>query len=123
MPRSRDEQREQRSPQAVTELDRTDLRMALVAANYYTRALALVHRPVPDAAFRLIDHLHHAMSVAGHPKRVEPQKWITTRELAEQRGCTQRQARRIAAKVGHRYGNRWLIPADAIEQKEAEHNA
>lgn len=102
----------------MTGLDRTDLATALVAANYYTRAFALIKRPVPDAALRLIDHLHQAMSSSGHPQQVSAEKWITTTQLAERRGCSTRQARRIAQQIGHRIGNRWLIPADAVEQQE-----
>ena len=102
----------------MTGLDRTDLRTALVAANYYTRAHALIKRPVPDAAIRLIDNLQQALSSSGHPEERPQPQLMTVKQLAEQRGCSTRHARRIATRIGHRFGRQWLIPVDAIEEQE-----
>jgi hypothetical protein len=102
----------------VTELDRTDLKTALAAAHYYVRAFALIKRPVPEAAIRLINRLECALAASGHPKRVNPEQWLTTTQFAKQRGCSTRHARRIAQTIGHRIGNHWFIQADAPEQKE-----
>lgn len=96
-------------------LDRTDLRMALIALNYYIRALQLVHRPVPPAAHRLADHLTTAMAVNGQESQRVTTDWITTDEAAKRIGCSQRHARRLAARIGTRTGRQWLIPADALE--------
>ena len=93
-------------------MDSTDLKLAVVAVRYYLRAHDLIHKPAPPAALRLLDHLTSAMSASG-PEDVVPQPhWITTAELAARLGCSQRHARRLAARIGTRVGNRWLIPEE-----------
>lgn len=100
----------------MTQLDRIDLQTARAAVNYYMRGHQLVHRPIPPAAVRLAAHLERAMSANG-PGVVVPQPhWITTTEVATRLGCTQRHARRIAQRIGHRVGRQWLIDPDALPE-------
>jgi hypothetical protein len=105
-------------------LDRADLKMALVAVSWYRRAFVLAKRPIPRAADRLADHLHQALTELaetasrGHVLEGAPQEWVSTREAAQQLGCTQRHARRIAARLGHRVGRDWVIPTDALPRGE-----
>jgi excisionase family DNA binding protein len=97
-------------------LDDTDIRMALVAASYYRRAHILCKRPVPAAADRLINHLTH-LAANGQDSVAAQPHWLTTRQAAELLGCSDRTARRIAARVGRRVGREWLIPVDAISEE------
>ena len=96
------------------QLDATDLRMARVAVEFYRRACVLSRRAIPPAADRLAGHLEQAMSEVGHASVVPPQEWLTTQQIAERLGCSQRHAQRIANKYGTRHGWTWLTPADAI---------
>ncbi len=98
-------------------LDRPDLRMALVAASWYRRAHILAKRPVPAAADRLAQHLEQALAANGQADRASPPQWLTTKQVAQQLGVSDRTARRIATRIGHRVGRAWLIPADALPEE------
>lgn len=101
-------------------LDKTDLRMALVAVSYYRHAYILAKRPVPAAADRLVGRLETALAASGQePVAVQPH-WLSTRQLADRLRCSDRTARRIAARHGHRLGRDWLIPADAVTGDEED---
>jgi hypothetical protein len=99
-------------------LDDTDVRMALVAANYYRRAHILSKRPIPAAADRLVDHLQQTLSANGQETAAAQTHWLSTRQAARLLGCSDRTARRIAARIGRRVGREWLIPADALPEEE-----
>ncbi len=99
-------------------LDRTDLHMARVAVAWYVRAHHLHRRPVPPAAYRLADRLDDTLAADGHQPVVPQPHWLTTAQAATRLGCSTRQARRIAEKVGRRIGRQWLIPDDALPQEE-----
>jgi len=101
-------------------LDKTDLRMAMVALSYYRRAHVLSKRPVPAAADRLADHLQQAMAASGHESVVAQVDWLSTREVVQRRICSERTARRLAERVGRKFGRGWFIPADALPQQEGE---
>jgi hypothetical protein len=98
-------------------LDRADLKMALVAVSWYRRAFVLAKRPVPAAADRLAEHLQQALAVNGQEIVAAQPHLISTRQAAELLGCSDRTARRIAARVGRRVGREWLIPVDAISEE------
>ena len=100
------------------QLDATDLHMARVAVEFYRRACLLSKREVPPAATRLAGHLEQAVSEVGHAPMVPPQEWLTTQQIAQRLGCSQRHAQRIAAKYGTRHGWTWLVPADALALPE-----
>jgi AraC-like DNA-binding protein len=100
-------------------LDDIDVRMALVAASYYRRAHILCKRPVPAAADRLINHLTH-LAVNGQANGVAQPHWLSTKQVAQRLGCSDRTARRIAARVGRRIGRQWVVPADALPSEEDE---
>jgi hypothetical protein len=105
-------------------LDSTDLRMAVVAVEYYKRAHILSKRPVPEAARRLTDHLQQAlaesstMASCGHPQQGEAQQLLSTKQLAQRLGCSQRHARRTAARIGRRIGRDWLVAGDTLAEEE-----
>lgn len=102
-------------------LDRPDLRMALVATSWYRRAHILAKRPVPPAADRLAQHLEQALGALatnGQADGAAQPHWLTTRQVAQQLGCSDRTARRIATRIGHRIGRDWLIPADAVREED-----
>jgi hypothetical protein len=107
-------------------LDGTDVRMALVAIEYYKRAHILSKRPVPEAARRLTDHLNQAlaesptMASCGHPQQGEAQQLLSTKQLAQRLGCSQRHARRTAARIGRRIGRDWLVAGDAIGEEDTD---
>lgn len=104
----------------MNSLDQTDLRMAWVTANYYRRAHILAKRPVPAAADRLADHLQAALTVSanGQGSVVAQPDWVSTGEAARQLGCSERTARRLAARVGRRVGRERMIPVDALPGEE-----
>lgn len=41
--------------------------------------------------------------------------WLTTREVAEALGCSERWARELAHRIGCRTGRQWLIERDRFE--------
>lgn len=94
-------------------LDRTDLRMALVAVEYYRRAHRLIKRPVPLAADLLADRLQ-AMAANGPDDTVRQQHWLTTAEVAARLGISERHARRIATRHGKRVGRQWLTAEEVL---------
>jgi hypothetical protein len=59
-----------------------------------------------------------SVAASGHPEPAAAQHWLSTRQTAQQLGCSDRTARRIAQKVGHRIGREWLIPAAALPEEE-----
>ena len=99
-------------------LDATDLKMVRVALCYYVRAHELSKRPVPPAAVRLAEHLEQAVADDGHTSVVAQPQWITTNEAATRLGQSERTARRIAQRCGHKIGRTWFIPADALPTTE-----
>lgn len=99
-------------------LDDTDLKMVRVALCYYVRAHELSKRPVPPAAARLAAHLEHAVADDGHTSVMPQPQWITTTEAAARLGQSERTARRIAQRCGHKIGRTWFIPADAIATED-----
>ena len=99
-------------------LDATDLKMVRVALCYYVRAHELSKRPVPPAAARLAEHLEQAVADDGHTSVVAQPQWITTTEAATRLGQSERTARRIAQRCGHKIGRTWFIPADALPTTE-----
>jgi hypothetical protein len=102
-------------------LDRTDLRMAVVAVSYYQRAHVLSKRPVPPAADRLAEHLQEALSARGHDCVACEEEWLGTRQIAVRLGCSERTARRLAERSGRRIGRDWFIAADALPKEDEEH--
>ena len=99
-------------------LDRTDLKMALAAVSYYQRAHILSRRPVPPAADRLKEHLEEALSARRQEPVVPQQQWLSTKEIAERRRCSQKTAQRLARRIGHQIGRDWFVLADALPQEE-----
>ena len=104
------------------ELDSTDLRMAAVAVEYYKRAHILSRRPVPEAAYRLSDHLSQALAVNGQGTVAPQPDWLSTGQVAERLGVSPRTARRVASRVGCRVGRTWLVPTDALPSASEEDN-
>ncbi len=102
----------------IRRLDATDLRMATVATNYYIHAHRLSKRPVPDAAYRLADHLEQCMSVTGPDPVVPQERWVTTAEAARITGYSDRHIRRLAPLIGRKIGRTWAIRADALPDDE-----
>jgi hypothetical protein len=97
------------------------LRVALQAVLVAARQRRLNGVPPSSDYGQLAEALKSALaangreSVAAQPAQAE---WISTRQAAKALGCSQRQAQRIAAQVGHRVGGRWLVPADALQREE-----
>jgi hypothetical protein len=105
-------------------LDRADLRMALAAVSYYRRAHILAKRPVPTAADALAEHLEQAlMSASGQDDVAAQPEWLSTGQVARLLGCSERTARRIAARIGSRVGRDWVISADALPRREDNSDA
>ena len=95
--------------------------MARAATAYYVRAHMLSRREVPPAALRLAGHLDLLLSDIGQAPVVPPQEWLTTQQVAERLGCSQRAAQRIATKCGTRFGRQLLTPADALPEDTDGH--
>ncbi len=102
----------------IPSLDRTDLRMALVAIRYYMHGHRLIKRPIPDAAYRLADHLEQCMSATGPDVVVPQEQWVTTAEAARRTGYSERHIRRLAPLIGRKIGRSWAIRADALPDEE-----
>jgi hypothetical protein len=95
--------------------------MALAAVSYYRRAFVLSRRPVPPAADALVEHLEQAlMSASGQESVASQADWLSTRQAARLLGCSERTARRMAARIGRRAGRDWIIPADALPQRQED---
>jgi hypothetical protein len=81
----------------------------------------------PDAHRRLAETFNAALSEGemaiavtstlapvGHSAGPVPTQWLSTREIAKRRGCSTRQARRIAQKIGRQIGTDWFIAEDSL---------
>jgi hypothetical protein len=98
-------------------LDDTDLQTCYRGL-LWIRNLRQAHRQPPDPAVeRAIEHLEDTLTSCASATKdaVAEHTWITTRQAAELRGCTQSYIRRIAEDLGGRKDGRdWLIPEDAL---------
>jgi hypothetical protein len=56
------------------------------------------------------------MADRGHDPASPAAQWISTRDAAQRLRCSNRQARRVAQKIGRKIGAVWVIPADALEE-------
>jgi hypothetical protein len=74
-------------------------------------------RPSADWG-QLVEAFTTALSADGREPVAAQQEWVSTRQAATILGCSERQARRIAAQVGHRVGRQWLIPKDALPEED-----
>jgi hypothetical protein len=94
------------------------VRAVLQAVQLAARRRGLDGLP-PSADYgQLAEALNCALAADGREPvadQPEPAQWVSTRQAAHKLGCSERQARRVAARVGHRVGGRWVIPADALE--------
>ena len=98
-------------------LDRADIQMALVCARYYMRAHQLRQRTPDLAAFRLADRLERLLMAASGRNLVGAQEHLlTVQQVSQATGLSERQSRRIAARVGRKIGRQWFVPADALEE-------
>jgi hypothetical protein len=55
-----------------------------------------------------------ALAPSGHSESCVPAQWLSTREIAKRLGCSTRQARRIAQKIGRQIGTDWFIAEDKL---------
>ena len=55
-----------------------------------------------------------ALAAVGHSESCVPAQWLSTREIAKRLGCSTRQARRIAQKIGRQIGTDWFIAEDSL---------
>ena len=95
-------------------IDRIDLETCRVGLLWIRRHREL-HRQPPSAAIeRALAHL--SVSANGRDDGAPHADWITTAELAARLGCSQRHARRLAARIGARVGRQWLIPPEVLEE-------
>jgi hypothetical protein len=93
------------------------LRAALQAVQLAARRRGLDGLP-PSADYgQLAEALRSALAADGREPVAEQPDWVSTRQAARKLGCSERNARRIAARVGHRVGRQWLIPADALPKE------
>ena len=97
-------------------LDGTDLHVLAVALLWIRRHRELHRQPPSPSIERALDHLTSAMAANGQAAQPDPQELLTTAEVAKRVGCSTRQARRIAARIGSRHGHQWLVPADRLEE-------
>ena len=100
-----------------TPLDRTDLRMAIVAVKYYLRGHTLVQKTPDLAAYRLAHHLEQLLSADGHDSVGVQPEWLTVQQAAKRTGYSDRHMRRIAKRIGQKIGRQYLISADALPEK------
>jgi hypothetical protein len=54
------------------------------------------------------------LAAGGHSGRCVQPQWLSTREIAKRQGCSTRQARRIAQKIGRQIGTDWFIAEDCL---------
>jgi hypothetical protein len=98
-------------------LDRADLNTCHIALGF-VRSLREYHRQPPDPAEeRAIENLEAELTGCSSATEDEAagENWVTTKEAAEMRGCTQSYMRRIAPHLGgHKNGRDWLIPKEAV---------
>jgi hypothetical protein len=98
-------------------IDRTDLSTCRVGLLWIRRHRELHHQPPHPAIERAIEHLEDilSMSASGPEDEAPEQNWVTTKQAAQQWGCSTRHARRIANQRGCRKDGRdWLIPEEAL---------
>lgn len=96
------------------------LRHALLAIQHIIGRRRREHLPVPAEWSALEVALAQAMS-AGPQSDAAAQSvnetWLSTREVADRTGWTERHARRRAGQLdGRREGGRWLIPETAVRE-------
>jgi hypothetical protein len=92
-------------------IDRTDLKTCRVGLLWIRRHRELHHQPADHAVDRAIEHLEDALSASGPEDEAPDHNWLTTKQAAQQWGCSIRHARRIAEHLGGRKDGRdWLIP-------------
>jgi hypothetical protein len=95
------------------------LQTALTAVLVAARQRGLNGVPASADYGQLAQALSSALSVDGRePVAAQPESWVSTREASRLLGCSERNARRIASRVGHRVGGRWVIPVDALPSEE-----
>jgi hypothetical protein len=79
-----------------------------------------VHRRLAEtfqaalAEGELVNALTSTLAPVGHSAGSVPTQWLSTREIAQRRGCSTRQARRIAQKIGRQIGTDWFIAEDSL---------
>jgi hypothetical protein len=54
------------------------------------------------------------LASGGHSRGSDPQQWLSTREIAKRLGCSTRQARRIAQKIGRQIGTDWFVSEESL---------
>lgn len=101
-----------------SDLDRADIRTAMAAVKFWKRVHEFSNVAVPPAADRLLERLEALMAANGQESVVSEQQWLTTDQIAERMQCSERTARRIAARVGKRIGRQWLAPPDALPTED-----
>jgi hypothetical protein len=99
-------------------LDHTDLKTCRVGLLWIRRHRELYRQAADPAVDRAIGHLEEILSVSarGPKDDAAEENWVTTRQAAEQWGCSPRHASRIAPRIGGRKSGRdnWLIPEGAL---------
>ncbi|ORB88877.1 hypothetical protein B1T48_05995 [Mycobacterium persicum] len=104
----------------VVVLHGDDIRHMLLAVRHIIGRRRREHLPVPPEWSALEVALAQAMS-AGPQSDAAAQSvnetWLSTREVADRTGWTERHARRRASQLdGRREGGRWLIPESAVTE-------
>ncbi len=79
---------------------------------------ALSQRVVPSAIFAEGGPTPD-VATSGHDSVGVTQDWYSIRQAAQRLNRSERQTRRIAQHVGHRFGRDWFIPADALPEQES----
>jgi hypothetical protein len=97
-------------------LDAVDLRTALVGLLWIRRHRELHRQPPSPSIERALEHLACALAANGQAPQPTSRELLTTAEVAKRLGCSQRTARRIAARYGTRHGRQWLTPADRLPE-------
>ena len=97
-------------------LDDTGLRACVQGLLWIRRHRELHRQPPSPAIERALTHLTSTMAANGQAAQPNPRELLTTAEVAKRVGCSKRQARRIAARIGTRHGHQWLTPADRLEE-------
>lgn len=99
------------------QLDATDIHTIVVAPVWIQRHRELHRQPPSPSIHRAIDHLTIALAVNGQAAQPNTRQLLTTAEVAQLVGCSKRQARRIAARIGTRHGHQWLVTTERLEQE------
>lgn len=93
-------------------LDDTDLRNCRLGLRWIQRFRELHGQPEHPAYARALAHLDTELgsACATEPPAVK-HNWMTTKQVAERLGCSQRYVRRIATKLGAvKTGRDWRFP-------------